>query len=67
MTLRVLPDIHRLNAAQREQLLNLYDGGLLKSPVRVSKRPSGRVIARDANDNSWLIHKDGQADLIPYR
>jgi hypothetical protein len=67
MTLRILPDIYRLNAAQRDQLLDLYEAGLVKSPVSVAKRASGRVVARDASGNRWLIHKNGWADLIPDR
>lgn len=67
MTLVVIPDIYRLNAAQREQLLNLYDGELIHSPVTVRKLGGGRVVARDKAGHSWLIASDGLATLTPTR
>lgn len=65
--LSVLPDLYRLNEAQRDQLLHLFEHGLIGTPVRVRKLAGGRVICRDPEGRSWLIHRDGFADLTPTR
>lgn len=66
-TLIVVPDIYRLNAAQRDQLHNLVDAGVIKNPVMVKRRASGRVLARGKDGRTWIFERDGMATLAPDR
>lgn len=68
MTLRVLPDLYRLNGAQRDQLLTLHEEGLIGSPVLVRRLGlSRRVLCKGPAGESWLIDPNGFAHLTPTR
>ncbi len=57
--LRVLPDIYRLNARQRDALLDLYNEGRIQSPVTVTRLSSHRAGLADQAGGAFVLERDG--------